>query len=500
MTFSELVPWWVGWLGPAVFFLLGLLWIALIPALPLRSVQRRLANADGWAERAAIGWEGRITIGTSALIWLPLAIGLPLILVGPFAVVSPLVIAAVIGLLVLFRVVYLNWRFTREDLGQPLPGFREHMSGVARRWWPFLVVFAVGAIAPSELTSLWMIPWTALAVAALLGTRYLAEAWVWSGVAVPANDRLNAAVTAGAARVGAEPPKAFILRTHAVNAVALPQRNIVIFTQRMVDLLDDEELEAVAVHEIAHLNERRGVTRMRTLGLLAYLPIVAMKPLVRSGWVPLLLAFAVMFVILRIVKRTAAAEEARADESAIESSHHSYALGTGLLKAHREGLIPAIVKGDPHGPLHERLQLAGLEPDFEPVAARNRLMPFILPLGIFFVSLIVALVGALIVVNPWDGTTGTHVALALGWEEADVLWYVAEVAGRDGDFDRAAVFLQEAADLGEKGALASLPWVLGSSGRCDEVPTVYEELVELDLPEQDLESALLWLHHCSLQE
>ena len=456
-----------------------------------------MSATELWPEQAAIAQQGRLHVAAGLIVWAPVAVGLGGLIVGPYSAIPGFVLTLVFGVAALVATTYQGWHFAKTDLGQPIPPFGLFMSRSIRRWWPFITILGISLIAPNRLTSLWMIPWTLLAVLGLLSTRYMAELWQWSGVVRPAGERLATAVANAAQRAGVEAPRAFELETHAINAVALPIRNIVIFTQRMVDVLDDDELEAIALHEIAHLNERRSVSRIRTLGILGYLPILAIKPLFGAGIIAVVLALLLVVAIARFVRRVSAVEETRADHVAVDSSHESHPLGTGLLKAHKAALIPSIVKGDTHGPLHERLMRAGIEPDFEPVEPKPRLGSLLVAVAFFFGLLVVVLIGVEIATDRWDGGTGTHVALALGWNEAEVLWYVGEVAAWDGDYDKAVLYLREAAAQEEYGALASLPWALGSAGRCGEVPGAYDDLVATDPTAEDLANAELWLEHCA---
>ncbi len=493
----EVMPLWVGWLGPAAFAGAIVVWVTFVPVMVLSQVGRALRAERPWTERAVLAAEGRLAIVMGAVLWIPLAVGLPGLFVGSFSRVPGPALVGVAAAVGMGVSLYAGWRFIRRDLGQPVPPFGPYLALLVRRWWPGAALVGLGFLAPSRVTSWWMIPWTVAALAGLFGLRYLAEAWTAVGVARPAAGRLEEAVARAAARFDSAPPRAFVLRTHAANALALPVRNLIIFTERLVGLLDDEELEAIALHEIAHLNERRAVTRLRAVGTLVYLPFLALRPLIGSGIYAVALAFLGGFGLRFLLMRVSKAEEARADSEAVERAHGSRSLGTALLKIHKAALVPAFTRRDPHGPLHERLERAGVALDFEPVRAPLRTRRLAVAGTLALVLIVGATFSISAIIDPRDGAAGSHVALAFGWNEEEVLWHTGYLATEDGDFERALPYLEEAALRGQVDALAVLPWVLGVAGRCDDVAAARDALVAAGGQDSSIDLADLWVDLCA---
>jgi Zn-dependent protease with chaperone function len=119
---------------------------------------------------------------------------------------------------------------------------------------------------PQEINS------TALGiVAAVLGLGVIwnrgGSIWVLRklGLLVPAPARLRAVVTQTAARMDVRVRDVRLMRVGYANALAMPRRATVLFTQRLLDLLTDEELATVCAHELAHLTESRMARYARTM-------------------------------------------------------------------------------------------------------------------------------------------------------------------------------------------------------------------------------------------
>ena len=256
----------------------------------------------------------------------------------------------------------------------------------------------------------------------------------------------------------------------------------------------------VALHEIAHLNEQPSVTRRRELGMLTFLPFLAVKPLVGAGIIALVAAFAIGLGIRIYLRGMDAAEEGRADEEAIELSHRSEALGSGLLKMQSAALNPEYVRRAPHGPLHDRIVQSGITPDFEPITtgpSRRRLT----------MTKVFALIATgAVVVTPWfvfdiwDGDTGSDAAVAFGWRADEVLWWQGLQATEDLDYEVAAAFMVESAALGSADAIRDLPWVLGAADRCSEVPAARDALVAAGAEQYDIALAEVWVEYCQNEQ
>lgn len=84
-------------------------------------------------------------------------------------------------------------------------------------------------------------------------------------------------------------------------------------------------------------------------------------------------AAVLFFVVLtEIVRRRGRAAEHASDHAAVGAIHRSEVYAHALEKTYRIGLIPAVLRRSTHGQLHERLLMAGIEPDFDPPAPPSR--------------------------------------------------------------------------------------------------------------------------------
>lgn len=212
--------------------------------------------------------------------------------------------------------------------------------------------------------------------------------------------------------------------------------------------------------------------------------------------VALLIALTVTLVATRLLGRMSAAEETRADHEAFELSHEGEAFGHALLKIHQAALIPAYVRRDTHGPLHDRLVRAGLTPDWEPIVKGHKMRRLQLTVAMALVVMVAGVLVPASSIDQWDGESGSHAAIAFGWREEVVLGYTGYLAADAGDFERAVVYLEEATERGYLGSLADLTWALASLGRCTEAREAHFEMLASDLPFDDQALAGRWVAFC----
>lgn len=113
------------------------------------------------------------------------------------------------------------------------------------------------------------------------------------------------------------------------------------------------------------------------------------------------------------------------------------------------------------------------------------------------VSIVGVVVGVSTSIDPWDGARGSRVALALGWNEPQVLRHSGRLAIEDEDFGRAIPYLEEAADRGHQFALVELPWVLAAAGRCDEATAACDALIGDGGEHASMDLADIWIELCA---
>jgi Zn-dependent protease with chaperone function len=354
-----------------VSFALGWLVTRLAVAIALWHL-RKAADAP-WPERARLAFPARQVVRVHYAL-VPLALGGTAFLrwAPDFELNMPVwgVLCGLAGLLGVVEVARkLEWKLCRQS----------DLSDTSRRaGFPLSALFILLLMLPYALM-LMLIParwgWNA-ALVLLLGVVLITlNAWGfwliplrWAGMLRNASPRLAAVVERTAARVGVRPSGVTELASPNANAFALVVPRFLIFTDPIVDVLDDDELGAITAHELGHLNEPWGVYLTRVAGSYVLVAFVASIPLVRSfgilaGLAPQILGL-VGFVVLRKVGRRM---EVRADRLGRE--HEGETQGTyarALEKMYEANLLPVVMrgKGPIHPHLYDRLTAAGAPPPY----------------------------------------------------------------------------------------------------------------------------------------
>ena len=153
--------------------------------------------------------------------------------------------------------------------------------------------------------------------------------------------------------------------------------------------------------------------------------------------------------------------------------------GRALEKTHRVGLIPAVLKRSTHGPLHERLTAAGIQPDFDVPS------PPSLKRGLGLLGA-VALTFMIAISSPWlafavlddSSEIPLQMAVALPVYGVDSLETLALEAQADGRWRDAAVLFEAVLRVSPDNELAryEVLHAWASAGECDRVIAVAEEL------------------------
>lgn len=259
-------------------------------------------------------------------------------------------------------------------------------QGIAQAllWSPWRVLLLIGGVASAREHG-----W----IAALL-TLGLTAGVIWGGglkiaqllgIAIPGPERLVAAQQRAAARAGLPAPlhSPVVLRLEPANAFAFTLLGRLGITQRALDALSEEELDAVLVHELAHLAEPRWARLMRAGlgGGYAILALALWLAMTGSGVLGLALFFGVALLTFQAPKQLLRLER-RADEAARGGLR--VALATALERLSALNLTPAVT-GQPsstHPDLIQRLAEAGVSlpwPRPEPPASSAaRLVPRLL--------------------------------------------------------------------------------------------------------------------------
>jgi Zn-dependent protease with chaperone function len=331
---------------------------------------RRLRRAAGapWVERARLAFPAREHV-TQSMVFVPLALGgtvfFPL---APELGLAPAVWGVIAGLSAFFGVTIAAYRLERDLVRRDF--------AIPPRGVPLRALLRVIALGPYALMVA-LIPahwgWMAVAVVALgtaLLTVQVAGGWMYIlrclRLARPASQRLAEVVELASRRVGVRPRASLELDSPNANALALPLRRELVFTVSLLAALDDDELAAVAAHELGHLDEPWGVFLTRQVVPYLIVGAIAGIPLGGSfgpiaGLAPSLLMLAGFAILRRVGRRM----EERSDRVARE--HEGADAGTyarALEKMYEANLMPVVMRSKwmihPH--LYDRMVAAGVTP------------------------------------------------------------------------------------------------------------------------------------------
>jgi len=227
--------------------------------------------------------------------------------------------------------------------------------------------------------------WGIIAGGILAVGAYLNWGWSallrWSGIILPASDRLLTIVSRVAAQMN--------IRPRSVDEVALPMANAFAFiasgsigaTSAALATLSDEELSAVCAHELGHLSESRWVRLIRLLnacviGVLVATPAM-IQPVFRDTFgddsallvLPCALLVCVSFLVIHL--RLSRRMEVRADALGRQFEPAPGTYARALEKLYATNLVPVVLatKRQPHPDLYDRMVEAGAPPGFPRPAA-----------------------------------------------------------------------------------------------------------------------------------
>ncbi|MBN1569375.1 MAG: M48 family metalloprotease [Acidobacteria bacterium] len=372
----------LGILSAGIVFLAN--WIALIPW--------RRAKGKHWSERARLYHPVGVA-SASNMLTMPVVFALAGEVFWPDFSPHWLLIGALSGAGAFFGGLPLG----REVF--PRIGFRDllrqsatiffiaHMgrlgflAAAALMPWQFdyRVVFISGAVA-----LIW-------GCSALGGWRMIGQ---MTGLLQPAPERLQRIVSNVSTKTGIPYKQVWLLRISIANAFVVLETRTLFFTERMLELLSDNEIGAICAHELGHLLESFSDRCKRYIRVLVFLPWMYFKPIVNAYGYPGLygllgLSILVPFIYRHISRRL----EKRADEIARANEQEEGTYACALLKLHEDILLPAVLKRNQasHPHLYDRLLAAGITPDFpRPAAARSMAWH-----GVLFALLLGMLISAL---------------------------------------------------------------------------------------------------------
>jgi Zn-dependent protease with chaperone function len=184
----------------------------------------------------------------------------------------------------------------------------------------------------------------------------------------PASIRLKGIVDEVAAQAGVAVRATWQFGATMANAFAFPFSGELAFSDRLLEICTDEEISAIATHEMAHLGEPKAVLAGRLIGSLYLLPLIFMAPLTyqlafpAGPILPVLGMIAIRGFSVWLTRRM----EKRADRLASTTTINEGAYAGALEKIYRENQFPAASgsKRRTHPDLYDRMLQAGVTPDY----------------------------------------------------------------------------------------------------------------------------------------
>jgi Zn-dependent protease with chaperone function len=486
---DALVPAWLHWAGrvvvPATFVIsFGVAWV--VGAIFVRKLP-----VAPWTERARASYPGRLGVALVGLVF-AIAAGVFGVWLAPRTPGEwPPAVSAVASALA----GYLGADFVRLTVER-----RAHGRWIAARAWfswkPTvftlyalqLVPLAVGATLVHDRFD--ARTWTVLFVMTIVSLAlYAGLGWLglWGlGVIRPASTRLRAAIDRAAIRTGVRPRAVGILHTFGVpfaNAFALPVLRRVAFTSEALAILDDDEIEAVAAHELGHVGEPRKVALARIARGFILLPIVVVRPLYATmGWPGPVLAFVVLLVLVRLNAILSRKMEERADAIAHQHDDEGSVYARALEKLYIRNLVPAVMTGKRriHPDLWDRMVKAGVTPSYPKPAPPKMRRVMLGAIAIVYVACLV-LAG----VDAWVKYT----------VEADASAFIAKEARNrleNGDAENAYELYLSAMEIDDHAALhVGLAWAEAALDICDEAANDLAYAYSRKRPDPDLDDAMI---------
>jgi Zn-dependent protease with chaperone function len=340
-------------------------WLALIPW--------RRSKGLHWSEAARVLYPARVAARSN--LWaIPGCLILAIILCRPGSTLlwilagAGATVGVVLGTIPMEREI-----FPRISVRSAL---RQSAIGWLLRFFIWFVFLSAAILMPDEFGAQ-----TAVIAAGvvLLATLWSRDGLVWFGRKVglflPAPERLRRIVTETASRMNVPFRQLLLMRVPMAQAFAIPRTRTLLFTERILELLSDEELASVCSHELAHLTESRRARYLRSARVLAFLPWIFYRPLVHTFGTPAFFGLCFMTILVPYFSRKLSVKlETRADAIAKANETDSGTYARALLRLYEDGLLPTVTSKNrkTHPDLYDRVLVAGVNPDFaKPRAARS---------------------------------------------------------------------------------------------------------------------------------
>lgn len=363
----------------------------LVARVTLRQYRRALTQNPElhWSEKARLSLAGRRASTMLLLIFpLSMSIGMPFS-AGELSWAPGHFLAWIAGV-GSFLGAYMSLRSTGRLLGFPQSSLLRDLRAFAFSAQALISVVAV-IVCGRSLADTWLNPENSrllLAACALPWAWPPFVLWFFSALgALHLSPQLERDLAPLFDASKARPRRLWVARISVANAIAYPAQKTIIVTERLLAILEAEELRAIVAHELGHLAEgSKAWIRYLFLVFLGFTGGISAF-IDAEHYVGFLAAILILTIALLVVlQKWSRTREHEADTSALELAlPTSYA--KALEKVHAANLFPAVQRGGTHPSLYDRMERAGVTPDFPRPAPPSRRVSITLLAAVFAVTL-----------------------------------------------------------------------------------------------------------------
>ncbi len=193
--------------------------------------------------------------------------------------------------------------------------------------------------------------------------------WVWQklGLIAKPPERLQKIAAAMSSRMNIPFRHVWLLRSPLAQAYAMPAMRQILFTERLLELMSDDEIAVICSHELAHLSEPKSARYARSIQTMAFMPLLFFNPLIHHFG--MFAFFGLLFSTIgipRIFSKISRKLETRADQMAQANEVDAGTYAKALAKLYEDGLLPVVnaTNRATHPHLYDRMLAAGVTPDF----------------------------------------------------------------------------------------------------------------------------------------
>lgn len=342
-------------------FLTAFLFVACFNWLGL--IAWRKTGGQHWTQRARVLWPVRKT-SVLMMIYVPVLV----------TALSTMISTTSTGGLVLRGVFALVggvggcWFMNKEMFpGLKLSCWLHDVSvGLGLRLGIWLVVIGVGFMMPEDFGPVTWLMLGGVVVAQVLWSMVALQLLKALGILRPAGERLQRIVADCTKDDVHKVKETFQASGIHANAFAMPLSGRLLFMDRLMEILSDEEVSAICSHEVGHLGESGATIFGRYLGAMAVLPLLLIRPAANRWQYTGILGMALLTIAWsRLSRKLVRRMETRADQIAHGQQSGEGVYARALEKIYEFNHLPAVTgKNTSHPDLYDRMMAAGVTPDF----------------------------------------------------------------------------------------------------------------------------------------